>query len=629
MLSPQVERAAADTEEIIRRFDQAILEADESSEASTAIQTSSSQSVKNPGEVSLDTDDLIKKFDAAIAETLADLDTSYDKSATSRAVTFQNTIPVLGNSDSPFNASQGNSGSAISSESRTPGTNMNVPNSRTAPDVSDAEIRNMSEAFSDVEINIAKASPSLQEAAQIDMDQVTLVENVNRNSVNSQTMKTSSLASMAPIQEGEVVDDNMETVSPFETQKLSGIRTEFSGSTPLKRVGTWIEKHKSGKKGRSTMGNVVTKESQSWNFVSALTSGIQSTIHRETMDGHQCGSDLDPMDFHECFKSSTVTPEKGLYKFKDYAPKVFRNLRFFFGVDDKAYLQSIQQDGLHEISTAETGSKSGQKFLISADGRYFMKTITKSECKFFRKILPQYYTHMKDSRNTLLCRFFGLHRIKPGKLHLLVMCNIFDTERVVHDRYDLKGSTVGRQVSEAEKKNPTVILKDLDFVNAKGKIVVGVDRRQQMMTQIQADCNFLQSIGVMDYSLLLGIHWREKAVDAKQGGGDHRVPSPKFSKSDLLRRTGSLLQVKREKTHTSVFQEDDGGWCSFEVNKDGPLSGNQIYFMGIIDYLQYYNTRKRAETFVKSFQYNYKEISAVGPQLYASRFCNFIASIVE
>eukprot|EP00960_Hanusia_phi_P072842 767885-Hanusia_phi.AAC.8 len=363
------------------------------------------QSVKNPGEVSLDTDDLIKKFDAAIAETLADLDTSYDKSATSRAVTFQNTIPVLGNSDSPFNASQGNSGSAISSESRTPGTNMNVPNSRTAPDVSDAEIRNMSEAFSDVEINIAKASPSLQEAAQIDMDQVTLVENVNRNSVNSQTMKTSSLASMAPIQEGEVVDDNMETVSPFETQKLSGIRTEFSGSTPLKRVGTWIEKHKSGKKGRSTMGNVVTKESQSWNFVSALTSGIQSTIHRETMDGHQCGSDLDPMDFHECFKSSTVTPEKGLYKFKDYAPKVFRNLRFFFGVDDKAYLQSIQQDGLHEISTAETGSKSGQKFLISADGRYFMKTITKSECKFFRKVIAKvWYEFLKIYVN--LNRFY-------------------------------------------------------------------------------------------------------------------------------------------------------------------------------------------------------------------------------
>jgi hypothetical protein len=30
------------------------------------------------------------------------------------------------------------------------------------------------------------------------------------------------------------------------------------------------------------------------------------------------------------------------------------------------------------------------------------------------QILVQYFGHMKDNPNTLLCRFFGLHRIKPG-----------------------------------------------------------------------------------------------------------------------------------------------------------------------------------------------------------------------
>jgi len=57
--------------------------------------------------------------------------------------------------------------------------------------------------------------------------------------------------------------------------------------------------------------------------------------------------------------------------------------------------------------------------------------------------------------NTLLCRFFGLHRLKHsswGKLYLIIMSNIFDTDRVIHTRYDLKGSTVGRKVSEFEKK---------------------------------------------------------------------------------------------------------------------------------------------------------------------------------
>ena len=59
-----------------------------------------------------------------------------------------------------------------------------------------------------------------------------------------------------------------------------------------------------------------------------------------------------------------------------------------------------------------------------------------------------------QSQNTLICRFFGLHRIKHGswgKLYLIIMSNIFDTDRVIHTRYDLKGSTVGRKVSEFER----------------------------------------------------------------------------------------------------------------------------------------------------------------------------------
>ena len=56
---------------------------------------------------------------------------------------------------------------------------------------------------------------------------------------------------------------------------------------------------------------------------------------------------------------------------------------------------SINDGELSEISTEETGSKSGQKFLITSDGRYFMKTLTKAEANFFRSVLPQYYRHME------------------------------------------------------------------------------------------------------------------------------------------------------------------------------------------------------------------------------------------
>jgi hypothetical protein len=128
-----------------------------------------------------------------------------------------------------------------------------------------------------------------------------------------------------------------------------------------------------------------------------------------------------------------------------------------------------------------------------------MKTATASEARFFRKILPDYYRHMKDHPNSLLCRFFGMHRLKPGKLHVLVMANVFDTERVVHQRFDLKGSTLGRRVSEAESRLPTVILKDLDFSQDKKAIRLGPERKSVLMTQIRADSSFLRDMGVMDY----------------------------------------------------------------------------------------------------------------------------------
>lgn len=62
-------------------------------------------------------------------------------------------------------------------------------------------------------------------------------------------------------------------------------------------------------------------------------------------------------------------------------------------------------------------------------------------------------------------------------------------------RYDLKGSTVGRKVSEFEKQQATTIYKDLDFFEMQHKLVLGATRRQAVLEQIKNDCDFLQTIG--------------------------------------------------------------------------------------------------------------------------------------
>ena len=73
----------------------------------------------------------------------------------------------------------------------------------------------------------------------------------------------------------------------------------------------------------------------------------------------------------------------------------------------------------------------------------------------------------------------------------------------------------------------------------------------------------------------------------------------------------NIVYVRREDTHVSQFQEHDGGWSSVTEKNGEKVTGDEIYLMGIIDFLQFYNRRKRAETFIKGFKHNRNEISAV------------------
>ncbi len=83
------------------------------------------------------------------------------------------------------------------------------------------------------------------------------------------------------------------------------------------------------------------------------------------------------------------------------------------------------------------------------------------------------------------------------------------------------------------------------------------------------------------------------------------------------------------------------GGCSSQ-NQDGS-EGDEVYYMGLIDYLQVYNARKVAENVFKSMvhdgrcvlaaaaalravcvQHDRREISAVNPNFYAERLVAFL-----
>ena len=197
------------------------------------------------------------------------------------------------------------------------------------------------------------------------------------------------------------------------------------------------------------------------------------------------------------------------FKFKDYAPWVFRELREdYFGLDPADYLLSLTSKYI--LSELGSPGKSGSFFYFSRDYRFIIKTIHHAEHKFLRSVLKQYHTHVRNNPHTLLSRFYGLHRVKlphGRKIHFVIMNNLFPPHKDVHETYDLKGSTIGREYPEEKAaKNPRATLKDLNWINRGKSLELGPEKRALLTEQLRRDSELLKQLNVMDYSLLVGIH---------------------------------------------------------------------------------------------------------------------------
>ena len=173
--------------------------------------------------------------------------------------------------------------------------------------------------------------------------------------------------------------------------------------------------------------------------------------------------------------------ESTSFEFRSYAGGAFRGMRRHFGVSDSDYVRSLSK-----LTGGQVGEgKSGMLFFFSADKRYVLKTVKESEKDFFfhKGILQNYYNHMLTTENSLMCRFYGLYKIKFGGKNskypwmvLIVMPNCFETPLVLHQKFDLKGSTRNRYCNFEEAKKASV-LKDLNF---KSKIYLDKSTREDL-----------------------------------------------------------------------------------------------------------------------------------------------------
>jgi 1-phosphatidylinositol-4-phosphate 5-kinase len=228
------------------------------------------------------------------------------------------------------------------------------------------------------------------------------------------------------------------------------------------------------------------------------------------------------------------------FKFKDYCPVVFAYLRRMYGVNEYDFLLSVCANAnfIEFISNA----KSGQFFFYSGDGRYMIKTMTNAESKHFRRILPDYFKHCCENPNTMITRFFGMYRVKLYHLRrnvkFVIMNSVYYTDKHLQSFYDLKGSTAGRDAKPGQ-----AVLKDNDLrrVLPDQAFVFRPKQRQAIHDQVESDCTFLRSMGVMDYSMLVGVHY---------------VP-PFESRSSMVFKKNKAGRPRRNTTSSFVGEDSD------------------------------------------------------------------------
>lgn len=350
------------------------------------------------------------------------------------------------------------------------------------------------------------------------------------------------------------------------------------------------------------------------------------------------------------------------FKFKDYAPWVFRAMRDeIFHLDPADYLMSLTAKYI--VSEVGSPGKSGSFFYYSRDYRFIIKTIHHSEHRRLRKLLKQYYDHVKANPDTLISQFYGLHRVTlpfGRRLHFLVMNNVFPALYEIHMRYDLKGSTLGRTARQNPQKL-FVVYKDLDWIEKNERLRLGPQKRKVLLEQMKKDVRFFQRCNVMDYSFLIGVHDFSKGnkaleairqlgsltPDESQSGSSYKVSlnSDSDDYGNVSRRENEdfaslhdLLSSKDPKEleqlqlvdtplQHSFFNQDLGGIRATDED-DQPL--DTIYFMGIIDFLTYYSARKRLETESKGLLHRKDRagLSAIPAYEYGERFLKFMNSIV-
>lgn len=334
---------------------------------------------------------------------------------------------------------------------------------------------------------------------------------------------------------------------------------------------------------------------------------------------------------------------------KEYAPEIFNYLRSLDNVNEniiESFLPSKNQQGINSI-IKKTEGKGGSIFISTYDNKYVIKSIRKNEIRFLRNFfLEKLANYFSKNRDSIIVKIYGIYKIEIKKtlfsnknIYLMIMKNVYgviDENKMA--KYDLKGSEFNREVSITEEDVHQQVMKDINFIEYEGVLLLNKYDKKKILRIIERDCQFLCDCQIMDYSLLvvkIGLNHDEIIA---LFGEKHEENTDKFIQ--LIQE--SINNTLNDYDNILLNNDDD----KILYNKDNlrfkledinfikeylfpSLKASNLYILAIIDFLQIYNMQKIFETKFKKIKTDENKISSIPPVPYKNRFITFIKDITN
>ncbi|KAI4832761.1 hypothetical protein KUCAC02_015711 [Chaenocephalus aceratus] len=219
-----------------------------------------------------------------------------------------------------------------------------------------------------------------------------------------------------------------------------------------------------------------------------------------------------------------------------------------------------------------------------------------------------------------------------------------------------EGSTVSREASDKEKAKELPTFKDNDFLNEGQKLQIGDDNKKYFLEKLKRDVEFLATLKIMDYSLLVGIHDVDRAeqeeMDVEGVGEEEEYENDGMGGGVLTGSFGTPPDSPGNPLNCGGFfgpGEFDPSVDVYAIKSHDCAVKKEVYFMAIIDILTHYDAKKKAAHAAKTVKHGYcsihlifcliyvclsvcqagAEISTVNPEQYSKRFYEFMSNILS